>query len=169
MLPTAAGSTPHFPVILLLIAALFLHSPKLRSTTAAPWVALLGPATTLRFFVIATDSNMRRSSSNTITSAGRHADGLLVRPCHTLAAAVIVIPRRIVTAAARRSVHVGMRLHGDGPSCRNEEATEMTVLSTSGAVPLKPPWRPTDVGGMSDPSASQTLGYGTHRCVRWDQ
>ena len=84
-------------------------------------------------------------------AAGRHAAGLLVRPCHNLATAVIVIPRRIATAAAKRSNHFGMGLHGNGPACRNAEATEMTVLATSGAVPLKPPRRHTDAGQMSDP------------------
>ena len=66
--------------------------------------------------------------------------------------AVIVIPRRIATAAARRSDYVG---GWDGPAYRNAEATEMTVLSTSSTVPLKPPWRPTDAGQISVPSASR--------------
>ena len=35
-----------------------------------------------------------------------------------------------------------MWLHGDGPACSKAEATEMNVLSTSSAVPFKPPWRP---------------------------
>ena len=34
-----------------------------------------------------------------------------------------------------------MRLHGDGSACRNAETTEMTVFSTSGAVPPKSPHR----------------------------
>ena len=91
-------------------------------------------------------------------AAGRHAAGLLVHSCHTFAAAVIMIPRRITIAAARRSDYVGMRLHGDGPARRNAEATEMTVLSTSDAVPLKTPWRPTDAGQMPDPSHREHLG-----------
>ena len=172
MHPAASGTIPRCLTILLLIAAFLLHPTKLRCPTAGPWVALLGPATAPRSVVpvsIATDPKLRRSRSNTIAAAERHVAGLLVRPCHTPAAAVIVISRRIATVTARRSDHVGMRLHGDGPACRNEEATGMTVLSTSGAVPLKPPWYPTDAGQMSAPSASRTLLYGAHRCVRWDR
>ena len=62
-----------------------------------------------------------------------------------------------------------MRLHGDGSACRSAETMGMAVLSTSCAVSLKPPWRATDVGQMSVPSASRTFVYSTHRCVRWDR
>ena len=91
---------------------------------------------------IATDPKLRRSRSNTIIAAGSHVAGFLVCPCHIPAATVIVISRRIATAAARCSDNFVMWLHGDGPACSNAEATEMTVLSTSGAVSFKPPWRP---------------------------
>ena len=171
MPPAADGTSPHCPVIRLLIAALFFHPTKLRSAIAALWVALLGPATVPRSIVpvsFGTDSKLRRSRSVTTTAAGRHTAGFLVCAFHTPAATAIVIPRRITTVAARCSDHLGMWLHGDGPACRNAEVTEMTVFSTNDAVPLKPPWRPTDAGQMSVPSASQTLVYGTHRCVRWD-
>ena len=114
-------------------------------------------------------SPIRRKASER-SVAGRQATGLLVHPRDTLYAAVIVIPPRIATAVARRSDHVGMRLHGDGPACRNVEATEMMVLLfTSSTVPLKPPWRPTDAGQMSDPSALRTLVYGAQKRVHWDR
>ena len=45
----------------------------------------------------------------------------------------------------------------------------MTVLSASRAVPLKPPWRATDAGQMSVPSATRTLVYSARRCVCWDR
>ena len=76
---------------------------------------------------------------------------------------------RLATAVARRSDHAGMRLQGDGPASRSAEATEMAVLSTSCAVPLKPPWRATDIGQMPVPSASRTFVFSAHRYVRWDR
>ena len=160
---------PRCPVILLLVALVLLHSTKLRSTATAPWVALLGAATApppIFPVSIATDSKLRGSLSNMISAAGRQTAGLLVRPCHTPTAAVIVIPRRIATVTARRSDHIGMRLNGVGSVNRDAEATKMTVLSTSDAVPLKPQWRPKDAGQTTVPSASQTVVCGAYRCVR---
>ena len=106
MHPAASGTTPRCLTILLLIAAFLLHPTKLRCPTAGPRVALLGPATAPRFVVpvsIATDPELRRSRSNTIAAAKRRVAGLLVRPCLTPSAAVIVISRRIATVTAGRS------------------------------------------------------------------
>ena len=103
MNPAASGTTPRCLTILLLIAAFLVHPTKLRCPTAGPWATLVGPATAPRSVVpvsISTDPKLCRSRSNTIAAAERHVAGLLVRPCHTPAAA---ITRRIATVTARRS------------------------------------------------------------------